>query len=293
MEIVVAGVQMAMADRVETNLDLAERLVRQAARDGADLVVLPELFEGRYFCIDQTPDALMLARPLEGHPTVERFAALAGELGVVIPISLYELAGPTRFNTVVLADADGSILGSYRKSHLPDGPGYTEKYYFSPGDTGFRVWDTRIGRIGVGICWDQWFPEAARIMALAGAQIIVYPSAIGSEPPDPDWDSSAHWTRVMQGHAAANLVPVVAVNRTGTEPGRHHDLTFYGSSFITDATGALVSVASRDRTEVIRARMDLDAGIRMQASWGLFRDRRPDLYRRLGSLDGQGSMEGC
>lgn len=293
MEIVVAAVQMGMSREVAENLDRAEGLVREAAARGAQLVVLPELFEGRYFCIDQEPAHLELARELAGHPTVERFAALAGELGVVIPVSVYELAGQARFNTVVMVDADGSVMGSYRKSHLPDGPGYTEKYYFSPGDTGFRVWPTRAGSIGVGICWDQWFPEAARSMALGGAEILVYPSAIGSEPPDPRWDSRDHWTRVMQGHAAANLMPVVAANRIGTELGRDHEITFYGSSFITDATGAAVAVAGRDTAEVITAAFDLDLLERRRAAWGLFRDRRPDLYTRLTTLDGRASMERC
>ena len=293
MEIVVAAVQMGMSREVVENLDRAEGLVREAAARGAQLVVLPELFEGPYFCIDQEPAHLELARALDGHPTVERFAGLAAELGVVIPVSVYELAGQVRFNTVVMVDADGTVMGSYRKSHLPDGPGYTEKYYFSPGDTGFRVWATQVGSIGVGICWDQWFPEAARSMALAGAEILVYPSAIGSEPPDPTWDSRDHWTRVMQGHAAANLMPVVAANRIGTEAGRHHEITFYGSSFVADATGAVVAVAGRDTSEVITAGFDLELLASRRAAWGLFRDRRPDLYTRLTTLDGRASMETC
>jgi N-carbamoylputrescine amidase len=249
-------------------------------------VLLPELFEGLYFCKDQLPEYLELARPMAGHPTVERFQAVAAELGVVLPLSIYERANQTRFNTVVMVDSDGAVLGTYRKSHIPDGPGYTEKYYFSPGDTGFRVWPTRRGVIGVGICWDQWFPECARAMALRGAEVLCYPTAIGSEPPDPTWDSRDHWQRVMQGHAAANLVPVVAANRTGHEVGRTTAITFYGSSFITDATGAKVAEADRTGEAVLTATFDLGAVSRLRASWGLFRDRRPDLYHPLLTLDG-------
>ncbi len=283
-----AAVQMAMAPDREANLDAAERLVRQAAAQGAQVVLVPELFEGPYFCIDQLPDHLGLAAPVEGHPTVERFAALAAELSIVLPVNVYELAGQARFNTVVMVDADGSVLGRYRKSHIPDGPGYTEKYYFSPGDTGLRAWRTAHGTIGIAICWDQWFPEAARAMALAGAELLLYPTAIGSEPPDPSWDSRDHWRRVMAGHAAANLMPVVAANRVGREVGvdGHRSITFYGSSFITDATGACVAEADRDGDAVLVATFDLDDLARRRAAWGLFRDRRPDLYGALSTLDG-------
>lgn len=286
MELTVAAVQMAMTDDPATNVATAERLVRAAAARGAGLVLLPELFEGPYFCKDQLPEHLELARPVAGHPTVERFRAVAAELGVVLPVSIYERANQARFNTVVLIDADGAVLGTYRKSHIPDGPGYTEKYYFSPGDTGFRVWPTRRGVIGVGICWDQWFPECARAMALQGAEVLCYPTAIGSEPPDPTWDSRDHWQRVMQGHAAANLVPVVAANRTGHEVGRTTAITFFGSSFITDPTGAKVAEADRTGEAVLTATFDLGAVARLRASWGLFRDRRPDLYHPLLTLDG-------
>jgi N-carbamoylputrescine amidase len=206
----------------------------------------------------------------------------------VLPISIFERAGNALFNTVVMVDADGRTLGTYRKSHIPDGIGYSEKFYFSPGDTGFRVWDTAHGRVGLGICWDQWFPEAARVMALQGAECILYPTAIGSEPPDPAWDSSGHWQRVMQGHAGANLLPVVAANRHGTETGEQTEITFYGSSFIADNTGAKVAEAGRDSDEVLVAHFDRAELERLRLSWGLFRDRRPDLYGRITSLDGNG-----
>jgi N-carbamoylputrescine amidase len=282
----VAAVQMAMVDDRAANVATAERLVRDAVAMGARIVLIPELFEGPYFCKDQLPEHLQRARPLDGHPTVEHFRRVAAELDVVLPLSLYERAGNALFNTVVMVDADGSVLGTYRKSHIPDGPGYTEKYYFSPGDTGFRVWATRHGRIGVGICWDQWFPEAARSMALLGAEVLLYPTAIGSEPPDPTWDSSGHWQRVMQGHAGANLVPLVAANRVGHEVGVTTEITFYGSSFIADATGAKVAEAGRDGEAVLTASFDLAALDRQRLAWGLFRDRRPDLYGPLLTLDG-------
>ena len=282
----VAAVQMSMTASVEQNVATADRLVRAAAAEGANVILIPELFEGPYFCIDQKPADLQRALPLHGHPTIAHFSVLAAELGVVLPLSVYELAGAVRFNTVVIVDADGSSLGLYRKSHIPDGPGYTEKYYFSPGDTGFRVWDTAFGRIGVGICWDQWFPECARSMALLGAEVLLYPTAIGSEPPDPNWDSSGHWRRVMCGHAGANLVPVVAANRIGRELGENSEITFYGTSFITDITGAVVADAGRGDEAVIVSPIDRDANALLRASWGLFRDRRPDLYGPLRTLDG-------
>jgi N-carbamoylputrescine amidase len=283
---IVSAIQMAMAPDVATNIATAERLVRVAAAEGAQVVVIPELFEGHYFCKDQRAEDLARALPLDGHPTVAYFSRLAAELGVVLPISVYERANNALFNTVVVLDADGAPLGHYRKSHIPDGPGYTEKFYFSPGDTGFRVWQTQHGVIGVGICWDQWFPEAARAMALQGAEMLLYPTAIGSEPPNPAWDSSAHWQRVMQGHAGANLMPVVAANRYGTERGISTEITFYGSSFIADNTGAKVAEAGRDGEAVLTASFDLEALSAMRLSWGLFRDRRPELYESLLSLDG-------
>ena len=278
MTLSLAAVQMSMATDVAANLDTAERLVRDAAAKGAHIVLIPELFEDVYFCKDVEASSLSRARPVEGHTTVARFSALARELGVVLPLSIFERSGNTLFNSVVMVDADGSVLGTYRKSHIPDGIGYSEKFYFTPGDTGFRVWDTAHGRVGLGICWDQWFPEAARVMALRGAECILYPTAIGSEPPDPTWDSSAHWQRVMQGHSAANLLPVVAANRFGRETGSQTEIDFYGSSFITDNTGAKVAEAPRDAEAVLVAQFDRASLEKLRLSWGLFRDRRPDLY---------------
>jgi N-carbamoylputrescine amidase len=275
-----------MTDDETSNLNTAERLVRDAAARGAKIVLIPELFEGPYFCKDQVPEHRERAREIVGNPTVARFARLAAELDVVLPLSIYERARNAFFNTVVMVDADGRVMGTYRKSHIPDGPGYTEKYWFSPGDTGFKVWQTRHGVVGVGICWDQWFPEAARVMALLGAECLLYPTAIGSEPPDPSWDSSDHWRRTMQGHAAANLMPVVAANRIGHETGASTSIDFYGRSFITDNTGAIVADGGRGTEGVLVASFDREALARTRASWGLFRDRRPDLYSPLLTLDG-------
>jgi N-carbamoylputrescine amidase len=294
MPVTVAAVQMAMSESLDENVATAERLVRTAAARGAQIVLIPELFEGPYFCIDMLPEHFVRARPIDGHPTVAHFRSLAAELDVVLPISVYERANNSTFNTVVVVDADGSQLGIYRKSHIPDGVGYTEKYYFNPGDTGFRVWNTKYARIGVGICWDQWFPEGARAMALQGAELLFYPTAIGSEPPDPNWDSSGHWQRVMQGHAGANLMPVIAANRIGREAGRsgEREITFYGSSFIADATGAKVAEAGRDDETVLTATFDLAELQTMRHGWGLFRDRRPDLYQSLMTLDGSAPSTG-
>lgn len=286
MEVTVGVVQMAMGERVADNVATAERLVRRAAEGGAGIVLLPELFEGPYFCKDMAPEHFDKALPLDGHPTIEHFRGVAADLGVVLPLSVYERANQATYNTVVIVDADGTVLGHYRKTHIPDGPGYTEKYYFNPGDTGFRVWPTRFGTIGVGICWDQWFPETARSMALLGAELLLFPTAIGSEPPAPEWDSSGHWQRVMQGHAAANLMPVLAANRIGHEVGDTTAITFYGSSFIADATGAKVAEAGRDDETVLTARFDLAELRRQRHSWGLFRDRRPSTYGLLLTSDG-------
>jgi len=288
MEVTVSAVQMAMSASVDDNVATAERLVRDAAADGAQIVLIPELFEGPYFCIDMLPEHFARAFPIDGHPTVQHFQKVAAELNVVLPISIYERANNATFNTVVMVDADGSQMGIYRKSHIPDGVGYTEKFYFNPGDTGFRVWHTAHAAIGVGICWDQWFPEGARAMALQGAEVLFYPTAIGSEPPDPSWDSSGHWQRVMQGHAGANLMPLVAANRIGREVGKggEREITFYGSSFIADPTGAKVAEAGRADEAVLTHTFDLDAIRQMRHSWGLFRDRRPDLYQSLLTLDG-------
>jgi N-carbamoylputrescine amidase len=277
---------MAMSENTPDNVAKAEHYVRMAAAGGSRIILIPELFESEYFCKDLEAVHLKRALPLDDNPTITHFQELAKELNVVLPLSVFERAGNSLFNTVVMVDADGSRMGVYRKSHIPDGPGYTEKYFFSPGDTGFRVWDTQHGRVGVGICWDQWFPEAARAMALAGAQCIIYPTAIGSEPADPSWDSSRHWQRVMQGHAAANIIPVMAANRVGHEKGSTTEITFYGSSFIADYTGEIVAEAGRDTEEVISAEFDVVAIEALRTSWGLFRDRRPDLYGSLLSLDG-------
>jgi N-carbamoylputrescine amidase len=286
--VTVAAIQMACdADR-ETNVARAIERIREAASRGAEIVLLPELFEGPYFCKDQEARYFDEARPFRDNPTIARLSELARSLGVVLPVSFFEAASNAFFNSVAVIDADGAVLGLYRKSHVPDGPGYCEKFYFSPGDTGFRVWPTRFGTIGVGICWDQWFPETARAMALKGAELLFYPSAIGSEPSDPAWDSSGHWRRVMQGHAGANLVPLIAVNRIGAEQGTKRAVSFYGTSFIADEIGAVVTEAGRGTEEIIVAAFDLDATARRRRAWGLFRDRRPDLYRPLLTLDGGG-----
>ncbi|MDZ7712737.1 MAG: N-carbamoylputrescine amidase [Rhodovibrio sp.] len=285
-EITVAATQMACSWDTHDNLERAEALVRQAASDGANAILLQELFETPYFCKDQKAELFQLARPFEGHPVIARFAALARELGVVLPISFFERANNAHYNSLAMVDADGAILGVYRKSHIPDGPGYQEKFYFNPGDTGFMVFDTHFGRMGTAICWDQWFPEAARAMALQGAEVLFYPTAIGSEPQDPALDSRGHWQRVMQGHAAANLMPVVASNRIGAEEGDSCTVTFYGRSFVADQTGALLAEAGEDRETAVAATFDLDALANQRASWGLFRDRRPELYDPLLTLDG-------
>jgi N-carbamoylputrescine amidase len=287
LRITVAAIQFACNWDLPTNLDRAERLIRQAAEQGAQVVLVQELFATPYFCITEHPRHFDLAAPFDGNPLVTRFAALARELGVVLPVSFFEGAGEAHFNSLAMIDADGCVLGLYRKSHIPQGPGYEEKFYFSPGDTGFRVWNTAFGRIGVGICWDQWFPEAARAMALMGAELILYPTAIGSEPPAPGYDSQPHWEMAMRGHAAANIVPVVAANRIGREAQDGREVTFYGSSFIADQCGQLLAKASRDHEEVVTATFDLDAIRDLRRSWGVFRDRRPDLYLALQWFDGR------
>jgi N-carbamoylputrescine amidase len=286
--VTVAATQMACSWDREANIARAEKLIRAAAAQGARVVLIQELFEAPYFCKDHDPRHFELARPLDGHPTVVRFQALARELGVVLPVSLFERAGQAFFNSVVMVDADGAILGTYRKSHIPEGPGYHEKFWFSPGDTGFKVFETQVAKIGVGICWDQWFPEAARSMALLGAEMLLYPTAIGSEPQDASIDSSGHWQRTMQGHAAANIMPLLASNRIGVETGDRYTMTFYGSSFIASHTGEKLAEADRSSESVITATFDLEAIRRYRQSWGIFRDRRPDLYYPILSLDGRG-----
>ena len=285
-EITVAATQMACSWDSAANLDRAEELVREAAARGAQVILLQELFETPYFCPDQKQELFALARPFAENPVIARFAALAKELGVVLPVSFFERANNAHYNALAMVDADGAVLGLYRKSHIPDGPGYQEKFYFNPGDTGFRVWDTAYGRLGAGICWDQWFPECARAMALQGAEILFYPTAIGSEPQDPSLNSKDHWQRAMQGHAAANMVPLVASNRIGEEQAEAAAMRFYGASFIADATGAKVAEAQAEQG-VITATFDLEAIRAARASWGFFRDRRPELYGPLQTLDGQ------
>ncbi len=285
-ELTVAALQMECGPSRADNLDRMERLIRRSAGEGAQLIVPQELFADQYFCQDESPNHFGLAEEFAKSSVVQRFSALARELNVVLPISFFERAGQNFFNSLTVADSDGTLCGLYRKSHIPDGPGYEEKYYFSPGDTGFQVFATSAGAIGAGICWDQWFPECARSMVLRGAEILCYPTAIGSEPRDPSYDSSAHWQRVMQGHAAANMVPVVASNRVGCEVGESTEVTFYGSSFITDGTGAMVVVADRESETAVSATFDLDELDVSRSSFGLFRDRRPDLYGALATLDG-------
>ncbi len=286
--VTVAATQFACTWDLPANVTQAEALVREAAAKGAQVILVQELFATPYFCIEQRPEYLALAQPFDGHPLIAHFAALARELGVVLPCCYFEKAGQAHFNSCAMIDADGRILGNYRKSHIPQGVGYEEKFYFSPGDTGFRVWQTAFGRIGLAICWDQWFPEAARAMALMGAEMLLYPTAIGSEPPNPDYDSQPHWENTMRGHAAANIMPVIAANRIGTEvaPGGR-ELTFYGASFIADSAGQVVAKAPRADAAVITATFDLAAIAELRASWGVFRDRRVDLYGALRGLDGR------
>jgi N-carbamoylputrescine amidase len=273
----------------DANVSTAERLVRHAASEGAQIVLLQELFETPYFCQDQKQEFFALASPVEDHPVLRRMSALAAELQVVLPVSFFERANNAYYNSLAMIDADGRNLGIYRKSHIPDGPGYQEKYYFNPGDTGFQVFKTRYATIGAAICWDQWFPESARCMALQGAEVLFYPTAIGSEPQDVGLDSRDHWQRVMQGHAGANLMPLVASNRIGVERGENSSITFYGSSFIAGPQGEKVVEAGRDKEAVLTASFDLDRLRAARASWGLFRDRRPELYRSILTLDGSRS----
>lgn len=276
----VAATQMSCSWNREEVLDKAEKLVRKAAAEGANIILLQELFETPYFCQKQKFEYFDLAKPLSENAAVKRFTEVAKELQVVLPISFYEKAGNTAFNTIAIIDADGTILGTYRKTHIPDGLPYAEKFYFTPGDTGFKVWKTKYADIGVGICWDQWFPEAARSMALLGAELLFYPTAIGSEP-TLNVDSKSHWQNAMQGHAAANIMPVIASNRIGTETDDESSMTFYGSSFISDQTGTIVEEADRETESVLVHEFDLDAIAQMRREWGVFRDRRPEMYGTL------------
>lgn len=285
--ITLAATQMSVGRDREESLAKAEALIRRAAGEGANIILVQELFETPYFCQDQVPENFELARPVEGNAGIARFQALARELDVVLPFSFFERAGQAHFNSVAMIDAGGAMLGLYRKTHIPDGVGYQEKYYFNPGDTGFRVWETKFGKVGLGICWDQWFPETARCLVLGGAEVLLYPTAIGTEPQFPEWDSRDHWQRAMQGHAASNMVPLVASNRVGKEKGKNSEMTFYGSSFITDETGAKVAEADRNSEAVLTHTFDLDAIRNQRAQWGFFRDRRPEHYGALVTLDGR------
>jgi N-carbamoylputrescine amidase len=276
-KITLAVLQTALTDDAATNIKRVSELVREAAAKGADVILPSELFEGHYFCTSQEERSFDRAHAWRESPAVIAMATLAKELGVVIPVSIFEKAGPAYFNTVVMVDADGSLMGIYRKSHIPDGPGYQEKYYFRPGDTGFRVWDSMKGKIGVGICWDQWYPETARAMALMGADVLLYPTAIGSEPHDSSLDTAARWRRAMLGHAVSNVTPVAAANRVGTENGQ----VFYGTSFISDHTGEILGDLDRKAEGVVVATIDMDVVDRARAAWGFFRDRRTDLYGPL------------
>ena len=289
----VAAIQASFGHDMAANIAKVEGLVREAARQGAQVILPPELFQGIYFPTKQDPKWFATAYPVGEHPCVLALARLAKELGVVIPISFFEKDGPRYFNSVAVADASGDILGVYRKSHIPDGPGYMEKYYFRPGDTGFKAWATRAGTIGVGICWDQWYPEAARALVLEGAEILFYPTAIGSEPPNPGYDSSSHWQNVMRGHAAANIMPLAASNRVGREaaPDGRFDI-FYGRSFIADHQGETVEEMNRTEEGVRLATFDLAATGELRRSWGVFRDRRPEMYGALMTLDGKVRVAG-
>jgi len=282
--VTLGAIQTSYGEDMAANIKKTADFVREAAGKGAQVILPSELFQGPYFCVQQEERWFSTAYPWREHPAVKALGPLAGELGVVIPISIFEREGPHYFNSIVMADADGSLLGVYRKSHIPDGPGYMEKYYFRPGDTGFRVWNTRFARLGVGICWDQWYPEAARAMTLMGAEVLLYPTAIGSEPHDPALDTALPWRRAMQGHAVSNVIPVVGANRIGFEPWENYPgggQTFYGSSFIADHRGDLVAELGRADEGVITAAFDLDFLDAHRAAWGFFRDRRPDLYGSL------------
>ncbi len=287
MKVTVAATQMACSWNLESNVDKACELIHKAADAGAQIILIQELFETPYFCIDEQDKHFDLAHSIEEQATIKRMQAVAREREVVLPVSYFERAGQAFFNSIAVVDADGSIVGHYRKSHIPDSPAYEEKFYFSPGDTGFKAIKTRYATIGVAVCWDQWFPEAARAMVLQGAQILFYPTAIGSEIATPELDSKDHWQTTMRGHSAANMVPVVASNRIGTEESRGVEMTFYGSSFITDHLGAFVESADRTTETVLTASFDLDYQREYRRSWGVFRDRRPDLYGALLTLDGK------
>ncbi|MGG1640037.1 N-carbamoylputrescine amidase [Paenibacillus sp. NRS-1782] len=282
----VAATQMSCSTNIDENISKAEKLVREAAAQGAQIILLQELFETPYFCQKEKSDYFVYATELEHNKAVNHFKKIAKELQVVLPISFYEKKNYARYNSLAVIDADGEVLGKYRKSHIPDGPGYEEKFYFNPGDTGFKVWNTRYAKIGIGVCWDQWYPEAARCMALMGAEILFYPTAIGSEPQDSSIDSKDHWQTCMLGHAASNLMPVVASNRIGMETDEDSSITFYGSSFIAGPQGNKIAEAGRTDQEVLTAEFDLDELEVGRIEWGIFRDRRPELYKMIATYDG-------
>ena len=286
-EVTFAATQMACSKNSKDNIDKAVNLIESAAKKGANVILIQELFETQYFCKDQKEELFELAKPFEDNPTIHLMSQVAKDNNVVLPVSFFEKSNKAHFNTIAMIDSDGTIMGRYRKSHIPDGPGYQEKFYFNPGNTGFKVWDTKFCKVGVGICWDQWSSEAAKIMALKGAEVILYPTAIGGEPDNnDDFDSSDMWQRAMIGHAAVNQVPIVASNRIGSEEGYEISNFFYGRSFITDFTGEIKAEGSRDKEEILIAKIDLDEAEGFRNSWGIFRDRRPDLYRALLDLDG-------
>lgn len=282
----VAATQMSCSSNIDENISKAENLVRDAAKKGAKIILLQELFETPYFCQKEKSDYYTYATELEKNKAINHFKEIAKELKVVLPISFYEKKNCARYNALAVIDANGEILGTYRKSHIPDGPGYEEKFYFNPGDTGFKVWNTRYGKIGIGVCWDQWYPEAARCMTLMGAEMLFYPTAIGSEPQDQSIDSKDHWQTCMLGHAAANLLPVIASNRVGVETDEDSTITFYGSSFIAGPQGNKIVEADRTEETVLVAEFDLDQLETQRTEWGIFRDRRPDLYKVITSYDG-------
>ena len=286
MKVKVAATQMSCSWELDQNISKAKNIIVQAAKKGANIILLQELFQSPYFCIEYDEKIFHLAQTFENNKVLKEMSELCKELNVVLPISYFERSNNAYFNSVAVIDSDGTILGNYRKSHIPDAPGYLEKYYFNPGNTGFKVWDTNFGKIGIGICWDQWFPEAARIMALKGADILFYPTAIGNELRS-DYDSSDAWQRAMQGHAASNIVPVVASNRIGVEEVQNQSNGFYGRSFISDHTGKILKEASRDSEEILIAEVDLEQNHLFRRNWGLFRDRRTDLYEEILSLDGK------
>ena len=286
MKVKVAATQMSCSWELDENIEKAKKIVNSAAANGANVILLQELFQSPYFCIEYDEKIFELAQTFEDSVLIKEMSGICKKLNIVLPVSYFEKSNNAYFNSIAVIDSDGSVLGNYRKSHIPDGAGYLEKYYFNPGNSGFKVWNTKFGKIGIGICWDQWFPEVARILALKGADILFYPTAIGDEPRS-EFDSSGAWQRVMQGHAAANIVPVVASNRIGFEKIQGQTNGFYGKSFICDHTGLILKEASRDKEEILIAEIDIEKNHLFRRNWGLFRDRRTDLYNELLTLDGK------